>query len=95
MVKNALIFEKSIILRESDLCSNSGFVSLRKPFVIKAFKENKKPLNNFRDSVIRLGLEPKTYCLEGSCSIQLSYRTGLALFRFAGAKVTIFWQTAK
>ena len=25
--------------------------------------------------VIRLGLEPKTYCLEGSCSIQLSYRT--------------------
>ena len=27
--------------------------------------------------VIRLGLEPKTYCLEGSCSIQLSYRTSL------------------
>ena len=25
--------------------------------------------------VIRLGLEPKTYFLEGSCSIQLSYRT--------------------
>ena len=45
--------------------------------------------------VIRLGLEPKTYCLEGSCSIQLSYRTGLALFRFAGAKVYNFWQTAK
>ena len=30
--------------------------------------------------VIRLGLEPKTYCLEGSCSIQLSYRTGLAFY---------------
>ena len=26
-------------------------------------------------SVIPLGLEPKTYCLEGSCSIQLSYQT--------------------
>ena len=26
-------------------------------------------------SVIWLGLEPKTYCLEGSCSIQLSYQT--------------------
>ena len=26
-------------------------------------------------SVIPLGLEPKTYCLEGSCSIQLSYGT--------------------
>ena len=25
--------------------------------------------------VIRLGFEPRTYCLEGSCSIQLSYRT--------------------
>ncbi len=25
--------------------------------------------------VIQLGFEPKTYCLEGSCSIQLSYWT--------------------
>ncbi len=25
--------------------------------------------------VIRIGLKPMTYCLEGSCSIQLSYRT--------------------
>ena len=25
--------------------------------------------------VIRIGFEPMTYCLEGSCSIQLSYRT--------------------
>jgi hypothetical protein len=29
-----------------------------------------KPLN-----VIRTGFKPVTYCLEGSCSIQLSYRT--------------------
>ena len=28
--------------------------------------------------VISLGLEPKTYCLEGSCSIQLSYETDLS-----------------
>ena len=28
--------------------------------------------------VIPLGLEPKAYCLEGSCSIQLSYGTSLA-----------------
>jgi hypothetical protein len=25
--------------------------------------------------VIRIGLKPMTYCLEGNCSIQLSYRT--------------------
>jgi hypothetical protein len=25
--------------------------------------------------VILSGLEPETYCLEGSCSIRLSYRT--------------------
>jgi hypothetical protein len=25
------------------------------------------------------GLEPGTYCLEGSCSVQLSYRDGLAV----------------
>ena len=24
--------------------------------------------------MIRIGFEPMTYCLEGSCSIQLSYR---------------------
>ena len=49
--------------------------------------------------VIRLGLEPKTYCLEGSCSIQLSYRTGLVaydiLLRKSAAKVDIFSETAK
>ena len=48
--------------------------------------------------VIRLGLEPKTYCLEGSCSIQLSYRTSLvvdSLFRKSAAKVGIFSETAK
>ena len=37
--------------------------------------------------VILSGLEPETYCLEGSCSIQLSYRTwiivGVARFELA------------
>ena len=73
----SLIFEKTKILRESDLCCGLNCVSLCKSFIIKVFKENKKPLNDFRDSVIRSGLEPETYCLEGSCSIQLSYRTDL------------------
>ena len=37
-------------------------------------------------SVIPLGLEPKTYCLEGSCSIQLSYGTSKS-----AAKLLLFW----
>ena len=49
--------------------------------------------------VIRLGLEPKTYCLEGSCSIQLSYRTSLDVFDLSfeksAAKLVIFSETAK
>jgi hypothetical protein len=32
---------------------------------------------DFSNQVIRIGFEPMTYCLEGSCSIQLSYRTSL------------------
>jgi hypothetical protein len=31
------------------------------------------------NTVILSGLEPETYCLEGSCSIQLSYRTWINL----------------
>ena len=41
-------------------------------------------------SVIPLGLEPKTYCLEGSCSIQLSYGTSKS-----AAKLLLFWLTTK
>jgi hypothetical protein len=39
--------------------------------------KNKNPHNHAitRVYVIRLGLEPKTYALEGRCSIQLSYQT--------------------
>ena len=35
--------------------------------------------------VIPLGLEPKAYCLEGSCSIQLSYGTDLCVLRCKGS----------
>ena len=56
--------------------------------------------------VIWLGLEPKTYCLEGSCSIQLSYQTPLVFRTYiaskkwgapenSGAKVGIFLLSAK
>ena len=47
--------------------------------------------------VIPLGLEPKTYCLEGSCSIQLSYGTDLKRgFREElAAKLDIFSEISK
>ncbi|MEN9400726.1 MAG: hypothetical protein RL632_1829 [Bacteroidota bacterium] len=35
----------------------------------------KKPREKYEAFVIPFGFEPKTYCLEGSCSIQLSYGT--------------------
>ena len=41
--------------------------------------------------VIRRGFEPRTDCLEGSCSIQLSYRTII----FAGAKIAIIFDISK
>ena len=43
--------------------------------------------NNYNTSVIRKGFEPLTYCLEGSCSIQLSYRTK-SLFQLASLLLT-------
>ena len=52
----------------------------------------KKPQSNLRLSVIPSGFEPEAYCLEGSCSIQLSYGTDL-MMRFlmkSAAKVDIF-----
>ena len=41
----------------------------------------KKGPQNCDPSVIRRGFEPLTVCLEGRCSIQLSYRTRLLLKR--------------
>ena len=41
--------------------------------------------------VIRRGFEPRTDCLEGSCSIQLSYRTII----FAGANIGNFFDICK
>ena len=37
--------------------------------------KEKAERNSACDKVILSGLEPETYCLEGSCSIQLSYET--------------------
>src|SRR4051812_36839248 len=43
----------------------------------------------FDHQVIPFGFEPKTYCLEGSCSIQLSYGTVLnAECRIKNAELT-------
>jgi hypothetical protein len=36
--------------------------------------------------VILSGIEPETYCLEGSCSIQLSYRTLLIVRQYCKGK---------
>ena len=56
---------------------------------LAVWTENKKrdaltsvpfPVTSVPFPVIRLGLEPKTYCLEGSCSIQLSYQTKNLVF---------------
>ena len=39
----------------------------------KLFNKNKKPPEFQVVFVTQSGFEPETYCLEGSCSIQLSY----------------------
>ena len=49
--------------------------------------ETKKPFKKYGErlyciNVIPFGFEPKTYCLEGSCSIQLSYGTGIKRKKF-------------
>ena len=60
---------------------------------------NKKPcklfVNNLQGlNVIPLGLEPKTVCLEGRCSIQLSYGTIATRCKDAKLKCIIFNQIA-
>ena len=46
--------------------------------------------------VIPSGFEPEAYCLEGSCSIQLSYGTNLLVIsRKSAAKVGIFLELYK
>ena len=46
----------------------------------------------FAEMVIRIGLEPMTYCLEGSCSIQLSYRT---ISLNSAAKIVLFLEKSR
>ncbi len=53
------------------------------------------PVRRIMSHVIRLGFEPKTHSLEGCCSIQLSYRTGLFPVLLSetekvGAKIAFF-----
>ena len=49
--------------------------------ISKKLEDKKNGTSHFfsylSQEVIRIGFEPMTYCLEGSCSIQLSYRTVL------------------
>ena len=52
-----------------------------------------KKFTNVESRVIPSGLEPETYCLEGSCSIQLSY--GTDLFGVCGCKGSDFWGNKK
>ena len=50
------------------------------------FLERKTEQSELCSDMARLkGLEPLTYCLEGSCSIQLSYRRIASLLRKAAA----------
>ncbi len=44
---------------------------------LKSLPKNKKTAfaKAWAVAVIRTGFKPVTYCLEGNCSIQLSYRT--------------------
>ena len=49
---------------------------LQKKCMMKTIKKGEPiPVNQFSDCVIAIGFEPMTVCLEGRCSIQLSYAT--------------------
>ena len=75
------------------LCSILSCRGLLKSFIFRGMRNKEASENSETSLVIRSGLEPETYCLEGSCSIQLSYQTDL--FAFAGAKIDIFSETHK
>ncbi len=77
------------------LCRNFHSVSKLPSCQSPVQKTPDHPVRRIMSHVIRLGFEPKTHSLEGCCSIQLSYRTGLYLCSFAmgakvGAKIVFF-----
>ena len=59
---------------------------------LRRIQQTKKPtslrLIGFHSSVIATGFEPVTVCLEGRCSIQLSYATIILICR--GGRITPF-----
>ena len=63
-------------LYNQSLCDWLGFFAFRlfTNASIRHSLKTKKPVTLVTGFVIRIGFEPMTYCLEGSCSIQLSYR---------------------
>jgi hypothetical protein len=79
------LINASIILHQKRLF----FQMFAKMFVNK----RRSQFSNFRNLLIvnvpRTGFEPMTYCLEGSCSIQLSYR-GKIFYTLVKSKYKIF-----
>ena len=64
---------------------NSSVIFFEEKYLHKHMKVllNKKLFEIRRVFVIRIGFKPMACCLEGSCSIQLSYRTIFSLIQLS------------